>query len=309
VDLDAVRTFVLAADEGRFQDAADELGISQQAVSKRIAALEKDLGVRLFTRTARGIQPTTDGEAFLPHARALLEVADRAREAVRPGRRPLRVDVLARRSVCAAMLLEFHGQHPEIELEVVTLPNGAAATAAVQAGTVDAAFCAQPTPPPDGVHTMRVHDEPLHLLVGLGHELADAAELTPEDLVGHRIWIPGIVPGAEWGVFYDELAAAFGLSIDATGPNFGSEHMLGLIADNAELATFWGTGVRPARTDGVRLIPVIRPTPVYPHSLIWRADNPHPGLAELRRHLAKSWRSTRRSATWTASWVREPAPE
>lgn len=304
-----MRTFVLAADEGRFQDAADELGISQQAVSKRIAALEKDLDVRLFTRTARGIQPTTDGEAFLPHARALLEVADRAREAVRPGRGPLRVDVLARRSVCAAMLLEFHGQHPEIELEVVTLPNGAAATAAVQTGAVDAAFCAQPTPPPDGVHTMRVHDEPLHLLVGLGHALADAAELTPEDLVGHRIWIPGIVPGAEWAVFYDELAAAFGLSIDATGPNFGSEHMLGLIADNAELATFWGTGVRPARTDGVRLIPVIRPTPVYPHSLIWRADNPHPGLAELRRHLAKSWRSTRQSTTWTASWVREPAPE
>jgi hypothetical protein len=51
VDLDAVRTFVAAADAGQFQEAAAALSITQQAVSKRIAALEKDLDVRLFTRT------------------------------------------------------------------------------------------------------------------------------------------------------------------------------------------------------------------------------------------------------------------
>jgi hypothetical protein len=54
VDLNAVRTFVAVADAGQFQEAAANLSITQQAVSKRIAALEKDLGVRLFTRTARG---------------------------------------------------------------------------------------------------------------------------------------------------------------------------------------------------------------------------------------------------------------
>jgi DNA-binding transcriptional LysR family regulator len=303
VDLNAVRTFVVATDEGRLQEAAAELGISQQAVSKRIAALEKDLGVRLFTRTARGIELTVDGGAFLPRARALLEAADRARESVRPGRGPLRVDVLGRRSACALMLQEFHRQHPEFELEVVTLPHGSAATAAIQAGTIDAAFCGQRTPPPDGVRTMRVHNEPLFLLVGLGHELAAATELTPKDLVGHRIWIPGIVPDAEWGDFYDELAAAFDLSIDATGPNFGTEHMLDLIADTPSLATFMGTTNRLARTAGLRLIPVRNPTLVYPHSLIWRADNPHPGLAELRRHLDRSWRSTRHENVWTANWA------
>jgi biotin operon repressor len=59
VDLDAVRTFVAAADAGQFQEAATDLSITQQAVSKRIAALEQDLGVRLFTRTARGARLTT----------------------------------------------------------------------------------------------------------------------------------------------------------------------------------------------------------------------------------------------------------
>jgi hypothetical protein len=46
VDLDAVRTFVAAADAGQFQGAADELSITQQAVSKRIVALEKYLTSR-----------------------------------------------------------------------------------------------------------------------------------------------------------------------------------------------------------------------------------------------------------------------
>jgi DNA-binding transcriptional LysR family regulator len=86
VDLDAVRTFVLVAKAGRFSDAADDLSITQQAVSKRIAALEKDLGVRLFSRTARGAQLTIDGQAFLPHARDLLRVGERAADSVRPGR-------------------------------------------------------------------------------------------------------------------------------------------------------------------------------------------------------------------------------
>ncbi|MFE4719295.1 LysR family transcriptional regulator, partial [Streptomyces sp. NPDC056728] len=47
MDLNAVRTFVAAADAGQFQEAAAALSITQQAVSKRIAVLEKDLEVRL----------------------------------------------------------------------------------------------------------------------------------------------------------------------------------------------------------------------------------------------------------------------
>lgn len=47
MNLEAVRAFVTVAEEGQFQLAADHLAISQQAVSKRLAALEADLGVRL----------------------------------------------------------------------------------------------------------------------------------------------------------------------------------------------------------------------------------------------------------------------
>lgn len=97
MDLDAVRTFVAVADTGQFQAAGDELAITQQAVSKRIATLERELGARLFARGPRGVQLSVDGQAFLPHARELLRTADRALASVLPSSRALRVDVLNRR--------------------------------------------------------------------------------------------------------------------------------------------------------------------------------------------------------------------
>ena len=217
MDLEAVRTFVAAAAAGQFAEAADDLSITQQAVSKRIAALEKDLGVRLFTRTARGARLTTDGQAFLPHAHDLLQAEERAAASVRPGRRALRVDVIGRRLAPAALLRGFHREHPETELEVVThLLDADAAIAAVRSGTIDASFRAVTLPAPrlpDGIESARVLDEPVQLLTGPAHELAAARAVTPAELAAHRIWMPGIVTGSEWAAYYGELAAAFGLTI------------------------------------------------------------------------------------------------
>jgi DNA-binding transcriptional LysR family regulator len=308
MDLDAVRTVVVAAEQGQFREAAAELAITQQAVSKRIAALESELGVRLFTRTARGARLTVDGQAFLPHARALLEAARRATESVRPGRRALRVDVLGRHLASAALLQDFHRKHPGTELDVVTLPNAEAATAAVHAGTIDAAFCTQRIPPdrlPGTVRTVRVLDEPIELLTGPAHALASARATTPAELARHGVWMPGIVPGSEWGAYYAELAAAFGLSIDAKGPNFGVEHLLQVVSESGALATFVGARthlVWTARQD-LRRIVVREPMPVYPHSLIWRTDNPHPALTALRKHLARGPRGPRNTDIWTPSWA------
>ncbi|MEU9022984.1 LysR family transcriptional regulator [Actinomadura sp. NPDC048394] len=310
MDLEAVRTFAAAADAGRFQHAAAELSITQQAVSKRIAALEKDLGVRLFTRTARGARLTIDGQAFLPHARALLQAEERALASVAPGRRALRVDVIGRRLAPAGLLRDFHRAHPGTPLDVVTLFDAAAALDAIAAGTIDASFRALTTPDrlPAGLASARVLDEPIQLVTGPAHAFAAARRVRPADLAGHRIWMPGIVPGTEWAAFYDDLAAAFGLTIDPVGPHFGLEPLLDAIADSAALATFVGDRTRlvwPA-DHGLRRIPVHDPTPVYPHSLIWRRDNPHPALTALRTHLGTPPAAP---DTWTPPWAhRTPSP-
>ncbi|MGY5135902.1 LysR substrate-binding domain-containing protein, partial [Streptomyces nigrescens] len=192
---------------------------------------------------------------------------------------------------------------------VTTLFDADAALAAVRSGTIDASFRAVTLPArqlPDGVESARVFDEPIQLLTGPAHEYAAARAVTPAQLAGHRIWMPGVIAGTEWAAYYDELAAEFGLTIEATGPDFGTEPLLDTIADSASLATFVGAQTRlvwPADQD-LRRVPVHDPTPVYPHSLIWRSDNPHPALTTLRTYLGAARPAHRDDGTWTPAWAR-----
>ncbi|MFF2144522.1 LysR family transcriptional regulator [Kitasatospora sp. NPDC058190] len=308
MDLEAVRTFAAVAEAGQFQMAAADLSITQQAVSKRIATLERELGVRLFARTPRGAELTIDGQAFLPHAREVLRAAERAVASVRTGRRPLRVDILASRGAASGLMRGFHDAHPEIDLDVVMLLDIETAVASIRSGAIDASFravAAPGRPLPEDIESVRVLDERLQLLTGPAHALAGARSVTVAQLVGHRIWMPGIAPGTEWGAYYDDLVAEFGLTIEATGPNFGSDALLETVADTPALGTFMGEHIRlvwPARY-GLRRIPVTDPTPVYPHSLLWHRDNPHPALAALRAHLAGAATGLDAAGTWRPDWV------
>lgn len=309
MDLEAVRTFVAAADAGQFQDAAAELSVTQQAVSKRIATLEKELGVRLFVRTPRGAQLTLDGQALLPHARELLRVERRAADSVRPGRRALRLDVMSYRTAPAAVVRGFHEARPDVELDLVTIVDSApAAIAALEAGTIDASFRAVGSAVsrlPAGVAAMPAVDDAHQLLVGPAHPLAAARSVTLAELAGLRIWMPGMLPGSEWDLYYEDLAAAFGLTIERVGPHFGTEHLLDVLAESSTLANLAGEHTHYLWPDhyDLRRIPIRDPTPVYPMSLIWRRDNPHPALIELRDHLAARRTAPPAGDVWTPAWA------
>lgn len=300
-----MRTFVAVAGTGQFQAAADDLGITQQAASKRVATLERQLGVQLFARIARGVRLTVDGQALLPHARELLRVAERATAAVTPGRRALRIDVMSRRIAPANILHAFYRQHPDIDLDVVTLTYAGAesALAEVDAGTVDATFRSLRTlTVPSGLRAARVIDDRHELLIGPRHPLAHHKTVTLAELADHPIWMPGMSDAEPMG-YYDDLAEAFGLTIDTIGPSFGVETLLAEIADSTGLATFVGEGSRylwPESYD-LRRIPIVDPTPVYPLSVIWRADNPHPVLAGFLDYLRTRYRPS--DDVWTPAWV------
>jgi DNA-binding transcriptional LysR family regulator len=291
MDTEAVRSFVRAADLGQLQQAADELGVTQQAVSKRIATLERQLDVQLFTRTARGVELTLDGQAFLPHARNIITGVERAITAIRPDSRALRIDVLGFRSAQAVILHDYWRTHPETDLDVVTLRvnDPRVAVAAIQAGDIDASFrtITDPATLPRDLHMIHAFDSPLELLTGPKHPLAAARTLTPPQLRKHRIWVPGIAPRSEWAEFYDQLATDFDLRIDAAGPNFGNEVLLDTLADSADVATLVGARDRyiwPTNYD-LRRIPIVNPTLAYPHSLIFPRTNPHPGLRAIINHF------------------------
>ncbi|WP_069816082.1 LysR family transcriptional regulator [Streptomyces sp. TP-A0874] len=83
MDLTVWRTFVTVCRLGSLSAAATELHHTQSAVSRQITGLERQLGVPLVERHARGVHPTPAGEVFRRHALATLNEADRAVRAAR----------------------------------------------------------------------------------------------------------------------------------------------------------------------------------------------------------------------------------
>lgn len=82
MDVTALRSFHEVCRRGSISAAAQELGYTQSALSRQIAALEHRLGAPLLTRHARGVRPTHAGEVLLEHATALLSRIERARQEV-----------------------------------------------------------------------------------------------------------------------------------------------------------------------------------------------------------------------------------
>lgn len=81
-DLESIRAFVEVVETGGFTRAAARLGVSKSILSRRVTALEADLGARLLSRTTRGISPTEAGLEFKLRAERILADLEDAREAV-----------------------------------------------------------------------------------------------------------------------------------------------------------------------------------------------------------------------------------
>ncbi len=84
MSVEQLQTVVAIADEGALTRAARRLCISQPPLTRRLAALEDEIGVALFERLPRGMRPTAAGERFVGHARAILDAMAAARASVEP---------------------------------------------------------------------------------------------------------------------------------------------------------------------------------------------------------------------------------
>ncbi|MGW5688511.1 LysR family transcriptional regulator [Nonomuraea sp. NPDC003754] len=289
LDLGTVRAFVAVTEDRSFSEAAARLGISQQAVSKRIAKLESDLGVRLFFRSRNGADLTEDGRTFLHHARALVGIADQALEVLRGRRRSLRVDVLDTRLGSIDLIRAFHQTAEDVDIDVVTSNGLRSARGALARGSVDAAFARVSGTLEEDLRYVPAYLEPLHLLVGRDHPLAERRDVTMEQLSGSTVWMPGNVPDSEWAEFYRFLGAAFDIRIDASGPDFGWEYFVEEIGAGERIG-FVGKLCRLPWHPRTVQVPIVEPVPVYPCSLLCHRQNHHPVLARLIRFVEATFR-------------------
>lgn len=116
-----LRFFVAAAEIGSFTEAAARLYVSQAAVSRTIAALERSVGDRLLRRVPRGCELTSTGQQLLPAARRVLSEADRFTDFLTTRHGVLRLGyawaALGRHT--ARLQREWAVHHDALELELV----------------------------------------------------------------------------------------------------------------------------------------------------------------------------------------------
>jgi len=197
-DLDSLEVFVAIAQTGSLGGAARELGLTQQAVSRRLAALEAKTGVTLAIRTTRGSRITPAGTSLAEWASHLLEVAHDIDTALGS----LRNEGTQRLTVVASpTIVEYLMPHwllslrsaasrrnetvPRIDLAAA---NSAQATALVRDGAVDLGFVETPEPP-EGLSHCVVSTDELVVVVSPNHEWArrsravSALELAQTSLV------------------------------------------------------------------------------------------------------------------------------
>ncbi|TYB50109.1 LysR family transcriptional regulator [Nonomuraea sp. PA05] len=301
LDLSAVRTFLAVVDDGQITGAAAGLRMTQQAVSKRIARLEADLGVPLLLRTRTGVRPTEDGEAFIPHARALISLADQAAAMFRARHRALRVDVLGRDAASMELVRSFY-ETCDVDVDVVISKGVPAQGAALADGSIDAAFGRATDALPQGIERVPACVEPIPVLAGRRHVLAGRGRVPLRELSGVTAWMPGNARDSEWAQYFRFLSAEFGVRIDSSGPVFGRDHIMERIEASDDLITFGNKTQYPGHPDVVE-ISVTDPAPVYPWSLMWHEANRHPSLPLLVAHVQKRYRPFDSRSQWL------PAPD
>ncbi|MFG1184767.1 LysR family transcriptional regulator [Xanthobacter aminoxidans] len=120
LDIEAVQAFVLTADLKSFTRAAEALDTAQSAVSLKVKRLEEVLGRRLLERTPRLVRLSSDGAAFLDHARALIGAHQLAVGCFRKEKRRLVVGISHHivGSELPVLLKRMGGVDPSLILEV-----------------------------------------------------------------------------------------------------------------------------------------------------------------------------------------------
>lgn len=203
--LDVRRLQVLreVARRGSLSGAAEALTYTPSAVSQQIAALEREAGVLLLERRARGVVLTEAGAVLVEHAEHVLDAIEAAEaalvelSAVRAGHLRFASFATAGATIVPRAVDAFRAQHPQVDVRVeqATSVDG---VARLRRGQLDIVLTVDQDLAPD-LEIVELFDDPFCVALPRTHPLAFAsAELRLEDLSGERwIDVPGDAAGGD----------------------------------------------------------------------------------------------------------------
>ena len=185
LDLDTLEVLERIAEAGSLSRAAEALGVTQQAVSARLALAERAVGQPLVHRSSSGSTMTETGRLLLGLAAPVLDASRRFAAGLAALQQPTGALVIAASQTIAELLLpgwliEFQRREPDVTVRLVA-GNSSTVTELVRTGVAHIGFVEMPADPA-GVSSVVITEDELVVVVAPGHPWSGATSIDVEQL-------------------------------------------------------------------------------------------------------------------------------
>jgi DNA-binding transcriptional LysR family regulator len=197
MDTLALKTFVGIAQCGSFSIAAEQLHLTQPAVSKRVSALEEQLGTTLFDRVGRRVLLTEAGRKLLPRAQDILNQLKLATQEIHD----LQGDISGLLQMATShhigmhrlpqVLRQYAEQYPQVILDIDFIDSEKAYDKVLKGEVELAVITLSPVPQPP-IEQQQLWQDKLVFVAHKSHPILDGRPVTLKELSQHRAILPGL---------------------------------------------------------------------------------------------------------------------
>ena len=238
---------IAIAEEGSISKAAERLFMAQSSLSQYLAALEHEVGSRLFVRTSTGVRPTESGRLMIEYAYRERSEYHRLRdeiqdvEALKGGRVILGISTFRGTFLLPPVLAAFRREYPSVNVEIVEA-NSMALEGMLKNGTIDIALIIMPPKllKPSDVELV-MHDE-ICIIAGKSHPVMKFARPTPAE---SRSRIPRCIALADT-MEYEYVLSDYDTILGRESRRIFREHDLVPRVHNEKLSAFFAAALGAA---------------------------------------------------------------
>lgn len=237
-DLTDLRLYLNILDTGNITAGAARSHLSLAAASARVRAMEASLGIDFLERGRRGVTPTPAGKALAQHARLLLQHADRMQQDLAEyakgvkGQVRLLCNTTAITEYLPEVLADFLCRHPNLDIDLQELPS-LRIVHALRQGAADLGIVSDAVDT-HALETQPFRDDPLVLIMPLGHPLADGATPSFSETLHHDY--VGLSANSALAVYLEEQALHAGVRMPIRIRAEGFDGVIRMVARGAGLA-------------------------------------------------------------------------
>jgi DNA-binding transcriptional LysR family regulator len=286
-DTKHMESVIAVFEELSFTLAAQKTGISQPMLTRNVAEIEAELGVRLFERNRKTVKVTDAGQAYVEKARLSLLYGERAFQAAREigqnqgtvlhvGKSPYTDPALT------SILLSIHlSSHPDLRIELSSQYSCNLAHELL-AGAIDLAIATEP-PASRSLTTVRIAESPFYIAMSERDELATLPALTLDAMAGRR-WV--IFERRLHPPLYDsvmKLADERKIVPSKIHHVTAPEEAFPYVADGSSLAFLVKAGALVLARNGITVRPLVEQALCLRTYLASRSDNKSKVASELVR--------------------------